>query len=235
ALKSGSMQIISRDDRKGEITVSYTLVSQTRNDVEIVINKTRSKNANTIKGFETELGRLEDLNYDWENAIQNKATISPSDVVLSNITPHTTNNDQAKDIVITGFDDRTGTLDIQYNIYSKRADLTDIHVVNKTAQITGLQTEEQRLNSLVTNNNVNKTINYVSTNKAEIKASSLVNKKDEVIANNNNSYFTTLIQNPTTSKAKIIIKDIAANDETGELSVKYVLQSTKDGLNNINS
>ncbi|TNK91387.1 hypothetical protein C4M98_06935, partial [Mycoplasmopsis pullorum] len=25
ALKSGSMQIISRDDRKGEITVSYTL------------------------------------------------------------------------------------------------------------------------------------------------------------------------------------------------------------------
>ncbi|TNK86536.1 hypothetical protein C4M83_06765, partial [Mycoplasmopsis pullorum] len=72
-----------------------------------------------------ELGRLEDLNYDWENAIQNKATISPSDVVLSNITPHTTNNDQAKDIVITGFDDRTGTLDIQYNIYSKRADLTD--------------------------------------------------------------------------------------------------------------
>ncbi|TNK92751.1 hypothetical protein C4M98_05930, partial [Mycoplasmopsis pullorum] len=25
------------------------------------------------------------------------------------------------------------------------------------------------------------------------------------------------------------------NDETGELSVKYVLQSTKDGLNNINS
>ncbi|WP_027333096.1 lipoprotein 17-related variable surface protein [Mycoplasmopsis gallinarum] len=234
-LKSGSMQILSRDDRKGEITVSYTLVSQSRNNVEIVINQTRSKNANTIKGFKTELQRLQALNYDWANTIANKANISPSDVILNNITPYATDNDQAKEITITGSDDRNGTLDIQYNIYSKRTDLTDIHVVNKTAQITGLQTELQRLNALVENNQVTKTINYVPNDKAEIKASSLVAKKDEVLANNDNSYFTTLIQNPATSKAKIIIKDITADDETGQLTVTYVLQSTKDGLNNIDS
>ncbi|VEU58636.1 lipoprotein 17-related variable surface protein [Mycoplasmopsis gallinacea] len=235
ALKTGSMQILSRDDRKGEITVSYTLVSQSRNNVEIVINQTRSKNANTIKGFKTELQRLQTLNYDWANTIANKANISPSDVILNNITPYATDNDQAKDITITGFDDRNGTLDIQYNIYSKRTDLTDIYVVNKTAQITGLQTELQRLNALVDNDQVSKTINYVANDKAQIKASSLVNKKAEVLANNDNSYFTTLIQDPATSKAKIIIKDITADDETGQLTVKYVLQSTKDNLTDINS
>ncbi|TNK85625.1 lipoprotein 17-related variable surface protein, partial [Mycoplasmopsis pullorum] len=209
SIKPDSMKIITRDDRKGEITVSYTLVSNSRQAVEVEINQTRSKNANTIKGFKTELQRLQALNYDWANTISNKANISPSDVILSNITPFSTNDDQAKDITITGFDDRNGTLDIQYNIYSKRADLTDIHVVNKTAQITGLQTELQRLNALIVNDQVSKTINYVPNDKAEIKASSLVAKKDDVLANKDNSYFTTLIQDPTTSKAKIIIKDIA--------------------------
>ncbi|QIW62594.1 lipoprotein 17-related variable surface protein [Mycoplasmopsis gallinacea] len=235
SIKENSMTIVSRDDRKGEITVSYTLVSNSRQAVEVEINQTRSKNANTIKGFKTELQRLDELTYSWENAIQNKSTISPSDVILSNITPVSTNDDQAKDVVITSFDDRTGTLNVQYNIYSKRTDLTDIHVVNKTAQITGLQTELQRLNALIVNDQVSKTINYVPNDKAQIKASSLVNKKAEVLANNDNSYFTTLIQDPNTSKAKIIIRDITADDETGQLTVKYVLQSTKDNLTDINS
>ncbi|VEU71279.1 lipoprotein 17-related variable surface protein [Mycoplasmopsis glycophila] len=235
SIKPDSMKIVTRDDRKGEITVSYTLVSNSRQAVEVEINKTRSKNANTIKGFKTELQRLNELTYSWEDAIQNKTTISPSDVILSHITPVSTNDDQAKDVVITSFDDRTGTLNVQYNIYSKRADLTDIHVVNKTGQITGLQNELQRLNALIVNDQVSKTINYVLNDKAQIKASSLVNKKAEVLANNDNSYFTTLIQDPTTSKAKIIIKDITADDETGQLTVKYVLQSTKDNLTDIDS
>ncbi|VEU58342.1 lipoprotein 17-related variable surface protein [Mycoplasmopsis gallinacea] len=235
SIKENSMKIVTRDDRKGEITVSYTLVSNSRQDVEVEINQTRSKNANTITGFKTELQRLDELTYSWENAIQNKSTISPSDVDLSNITPVSTNDDQAKDVVITSFDDRTGTLNVQYNIYSKRTDLTDIHVVNKAAQITGLQTELQRLNALIVNDQVSKTINYVPNDKTQIKASSLVAKKAEVLANNDNSYFTTLIQDPATSKAKIIIKDITSDDETGQLTVKYVLQSTKDNLTDIDS
>ncbi|WP_153019338.1 lipoprotein 17-related variable surface protein, partial [Mycoplasmopsis gallinarum] len=130
SIKPDSMKIVTRDDRKGEITVSYTLVSNSRQAVEVEINQTRSKNANTITGFKTELQRLDELTYNWENAIQNKSTISPSDVILSNITPVSTNDDQAKDVTITSFDDRTGTLNVQYNIYSKRADLAGIHVVN---------------------------------------------------------------------------------------------------------
>ncbi|WP_153019314.1 lipoprotein 17-related variable surface protein, partial [Mycoplasmopsis gallinarum] len=234
-IKANSMTITTRDDRKGEVVVSYTIVSKTRPDVEVEINATRSKNANTITGFKTEKQRLNTLNYNWDNAIANKDQINPADVKINNITPISDTNDQAQEVRIIGYNERTGEVNIKYNIYSKRTDLTDIYVTDKTATITGLQTESQRLDALIKNNDVDKSIIYVPNDQAVTKASSLVNNKEEVIKNLNNQYFNSAIANPSENKAKIVIQDIEADDETGNLTVKYVLQSTKDNLTDITS
>ncbi|OAB48896.1 lipoprotein 17-related variable surface protein [Mycoplasmopsis gallinarum] len=230
ALKPNSLTIVKRDDEKGLIQVQYTLVSTTRNSIERVVNATAQEDAKQLTGFKTELQRLQALNYVWENQITNKNSISPSDLEETNINAIENTLDQATNIQITSRNDKTGVISGTYSIYSKRPNLETIHIDNLNFTINGLQTEEQRLDRVIADRNIAKSITYNKNDQNTTKASALVANKAEVIKNLNNSYFVTSVANNEVNKAQIVIDDISANDETGNLTVTYHLASLKDGL-----
>ncbi|QIW62533.1 lipoprotein 17-related variable surface protein [Mycoplasmopsis gallinacea] len=229
-LKPNSLTIVKRDDEQGLIQVQYILVSTTRNNIERVVNATAQEDAKQLTGFKTELQRLQTLNYDWQDQITNKNSVSPSDLQQANINAINNELDQATNIQITSRNDKTGVISGTYSIYSKRPNLNTIHVDNVTFTINGLQTEDQRLDRVIADQNIAKTITYNKNDQNTTKASSLVANKAEVIKNLNNSYFVTSVANNEVNKAQIVIDDISANDETGTLTVTYHLTSLKEGL-----
>ncbi|VEU58398.1 lipoprotein 17-related variable surface protein [Mycoplasmopsis gallinacea] len=229
-LKPNSLTIVKRDDEQGLIQVQYTLVSTTRNNIERVLNATAQEDAKQLTGFKTELQRLQALNYDWENQITDKNLVSPSDLQQSDINAINNELDQATNIQITSRNDKTGVISGTYSIYSKRPNLNTIHIDNLAFTINGLQTENQRLDRVIADQNIAKSITYNKNDQNTAKASALVANKAEVIKNLNNSYFVTSVANNEVNKAQIVIDDISANDDTGILTVTYHLTSLKEGL-----
>lgn len=236
-VKENSLTITERDDREGYIKVTYTLQSTKPGlaGAEIIVNETRSANANKLSGFKTELQRLKELVFDFNNSVSDKDQKQASDttIAISNL-----NQNDAKTANITisnkTRDDRNGTLSGTYSIYSTRKDLNDIHVDDKKFTINGFLTEQQRINNLLADDTIQAHVEYKLDNQTEILPSELLANKTEVL-NNLSTYFDMNLDNEAINQANLKIIDLSANDTDGSITFKYKIASTKKNLTDIES
>ncbi|VEU58983.1 GA module-containing protein [Mycoplasmopsis gallinacea] len=236
-IKDNSLTITERDDREGYIKVTYTLQSTKPGleNAEIIVNETRSANTNKLSGFKTELQRLKDLAFDFNNNVSDKNQKQASDtaIVIDNL-----NQNDAKTANITinnkTRDDRNGTLSGTYSIYSTREGLNDIHVDDKAFTVNGFLTEQARIDALLADDTIQAHVEYKLDNQAEILPSELLANKEEVL-NNLSKYFDTNLDNEAINQANLKIIDLTANDIDGSISFKYKIASTKENLTDIES
>ncbi|TNK89621.1 hypothetical protein C4M83_05535, partial [Mycoplasmopsis pullorum] len=142
---------VSADDSQGSLTITYKIVKSADKDNVYTQNKTY-----TITGFSDERNRINNANAtpEYKNVAQ-KSTIQASIVVRAN-----NNSNDIKwtlpantqiypgSVKYLGYNDITGKIKVAYKLQST-IDNTAISA-EKTAEITGFQTEADRLNSLIT-------------------------------------------------------------------------------------
>ncbi|WP_036458517.1 lipoprotein 17-related variable surface protein, partial [Mycoplasmopsis iners] len=217
--RSVKVTLNSTKDSLTDISYTYDLAS-------LLTKKTLSAeeqkivNRYTLTGFETEQTRINNLAV---NFAPSKTLKMASDLLAdkNNWETYLPVNPQLQDATLAldeangeaiVANDKTGELTLKYKVISSR--VNDISS-NRTYHLNNLMTEADRLNAIINDSNIAKTIQEIQ-NKANVLPSSIQN----VAFNNLNA------------NQKAIFSDIelTPNDTTGELVINYKLQSTRDNL-----
>ncbi|WP_036458499.1 GA module-containing protein, partial [Mycoplasmopsis iners] len=213
---------IDGNNNTGTLTVTYRVVKSSDKTNVYTQNKTYD-----ITGFSNEQNRVNDL-----NATPNYIDASQKSNIQASVVVNRDNN--ADDITWTlpektkiypgsvrylGYNDITGKIKISYKLQST----VDASAISneKTAEITGFQTESTRLNNLITqdtNTNQNTVLN--------ITADPIKRASDSTL---NTDYTITLANNyGTTNQVELTnLSSPAANDADGSVSYTYKLKTTR--------
>ncbi|OAB48875.1 lipoprotein 17-related variable surface protein [Mycoplasmopsis gallinarum] len=238
-----SIESLSYDDLIGQIHIDYKLKSL-RNNLENVVS---SLNNNlTIDGFETKAKRREkELNLltieDLKTQYGFNLTYNNKDRTLaSNVKANDSNwikeisNLEISDFQIVNFDDINGILNVKFRLIDHQNDYEAISDY-KSMELILFMTESQRLNNLLTSQEINKTINFVYDNPNNLWLSILENQKEGLLNNLENQYFNFAITNENENQAKIKLLDIQFDENLAALNLIYTLISTRDNLTNISA
>ncbi|RIV16506.1 lipoprotein 17-related variable surface protein [Mycoplasmopsis gallopavonis] len=223
-----SKTITKRDDSNGTIETSYKIVSKTNPNAFIEVTSVAYPTQTQIDGFKTEQNRLDELVLVADYA--NKENISATDATNQGVSIANTNDNfvEVQNLQITQSSDLNQSISGTYVLKSTRRGFENLVSQTKTFTINGLQDEVTRLNNLLNSPDVTKTISYNDSQTAQnsIKASAFKTKFDQ-----NNKLLKAILANQEANKAQIQILSVSANDESGELIVNYVLESTKTEFN----
>ncbi|WP_161937613.1 lipoprotein 17-related variable surface protein, partial [Mycoplasmopsis gallinarum] len=209
---------ISETNPDGSIKFTYHLKS-TRTDItnNTVVSKSLSA---TMSGFQSNIDREKadldaktdadlDVNIDKTKMASsftaNQIQLSPKDNTISVV-----------DKTITGYNDVIGAIKLTYKLKSNKNG-QDVYSEPKEIIITGLKTEAQRLNEILTNL-VEGDITFNGTKNNQLPSVSPANDKA------NYSYDAT---KQTTNKASAFINSITSDDSTGQNTLNLKLVTTK--------
>ncbi|UUM20186.1 hypothetical protein NPA13_01800 [Mycoplasma sp. 2045] len=214
---------IKADDNAGTLVVTYKILKSSDKDNIYTQDKTY-----TITGFSDEQSRIETLSAtpEYKEATK-KPNIQASTVEKANnanvdiVWQLPTNTKiYANSVRYLGYNDITGKIKVAYKLQST-IDNAAISA-EKTAEITGFQTEADRLNVLITQdtNDTQKTILNITANPIKRASDSTLNTDYTISLINNfgndNNVTLTDLSNPTN------------NDTNGSISYTYKLKTTRE-------
>ncbi|MEA4276148.1 lipoprotein 17-related variable surface protein [Mycoplasma sp. 21DD0573] len=227
----------SANDNAGEISYTWQIISNrgvvNSQNLNTVTSSDEYNKSGTLSGFKTleqiEKERLNSLDFSdkVENGVvyridypnkENKQASSLTDAT-TNWTWDTFNRDNYEFInqKIVGYNDLTGEIRLSFQIKSTKPDFSSVVSDTKEIIISGFETELQRLNKLVDTNPYNISLNN-TVNKPNKKASTL--SKDDFSASIKEN-----ADNTNDYSSDLLLTD--ANDNTGEIGVKYKLISNR--------
>ncbi|MEA4333940.1 lipoprotein 17-related variable surface protein [Mycoplasma sp. 1232] len=227
----------SANDNTGEISYTWQIISNRgtvhSQNLDTVTSSDQYNKSGTLSGFKTlaqkEKERLDSIDFSdkAENGVlyridyPNKANEQASSLTnaTTNWTWDTLNKDNYEFInqEIVGYNDLTGEIRLSFQIKSTKPDFDSVVSDTKEIIISGFETESTRLNKLVDTNPYNISLNN-TVNKATQKASTL-NKDDFSASIKENA------DNTSDHSSDLLLTD--ANDNTGEIGVKYKLISNR--------
>ncbi|QIW62372.1 lipoprotein 17-related variable surface protein [Mycoplasmopsis gallinacea] len=222
-------EVVNPNDKEGKLIIKYVIVSTNKTDP----NETYISNKKEVEvpGFKTEEQRLNELSS--EASYPDKENTSPSEIDVNNISFTNNLEDANVELIPDSLvkDDLTNSVTGKYKTTSTKEGAEDVSV-EKEFTITNFQSEVERLNKLVNNDQATKTVTYndASQEKEAIKASEFVAKENLLeLINANISTPDSLVNK---SKIEINLDDIVINDEDGTITFKYHLVSSKDEFTN---
>ncbi|EGU99997.1 putative lipoprotein [Mycoplasmopsis columbina SF7] len=243
---------LSADNANGTLAITYKLVSTKDNLTHIKSSETRSL---ILEGFKTtadEQNRLNELitnaTVDYRNKTQTPSdtTKNKADLIIT-INEVQGTYDQASDSFIFGEpvnakainvnfsnnNDREGKFDVTFDLVSTNSGYENSNVTdssqNKVKTIISLQTEQQRLDAVLTAKN--DAINNADFTEVEkTKAPSTISDEDIIALLNRQ-----LTSTDSTISSNDLVGTISKNNETGEITVKFKTHSTRSSLEDIQS
>ncbi|WP_029892164.1 lipoprotein 17-related variable surface protein [Mycoplasmopsis columbina] len=243
---------LSADNANGTLTIAYKLISTKDNLTHVKSSETRNL---TLEGFKTvadEQNRLNELMTNATVDYKNK-TQTPSDTTKVKTDLIITINgvqgtyDQTSDSFIFGQpvnakainvsfknnNDREGEFDVTFDLVSTNSGYENSNVTdnsqNKVKTVNGLQTEQQRLDAVLTakNDEIN---NADFTEVEKTKAPSTISDEDIIALLNRQ-----LTSTDSTISSNDLVGAINKNNEIGEITVKFKTHSTRSSLEDIQS
>ncbi|QIW62556.1 lipoprotein 17-related variable surface protein [Mycoplasmopsis gallinacea] len=221
-------EVADQNDKDGTLKVKYIIKATSKEDPSKVL--TSSQKEATVSGYKTEFERLNEMDVTFD--YPDKNLISPNKAIDDSITWSGNGSDSTVQIVSDSLlkDDATGTISGQYTITSTKNGMEDVFVT-KNFVIRGFLDESTRLNNLIDNQDVSKSISYDDPNVPQetIKASWFMQNP------NWQNLVRKLVLTPggLQNKSEIIILDNPTpDDDEGTLAVRYKLTSTKSELEN---
>ncbi|WP_036464475.1 lipoprotein 17-related variable surface protein [Mycoplasmopsis sturni] len=237
----------------GSLEVTYRLTSKLVPSVRSSLDNTSDKN---ISGFKTEAQRLNELNIQFNYT--NKQNIVPynnaaapfsgltlaSDWVKGKDGNYTSQSNQAKisNLRIINWDPRTGKITLDYTINSTKNGYTNItsNAASKVGrnEVTGFQTEQQRLQHLV--DSLNNLQNQFTSEDLDQDAQSGKEKlqgKINNLLNGHNAQFASLNQadvnnqNGTISNIKFTIKSTISDPNLTNITAQNTRSQSLSGFN----
>ncbi|VEU70502.1 lipoprotein 17-related variable surface protein [Mycoplasmopsis glycophila] len=227
----------SANDNTGEISYTWQIVSNrgvvNSQNLNTVTSSSKHNKSGTLNGFKNlaqiEKERLDALDFTdkVENGVlynidyPNKANEQASSLTdaTTNWTWDTFNKDNYKFInqQIIGYNDLTGEIHLSFQIKSTKPEFSSVVSNTKEIILSGFETELQRLNKLV------------DTNPYNISLNSTVNTKNQKASTLNKDSFSASVKENGDSTSNhisdLLLTD--ANDNTGQVGVKYKLISNR--------
>ncbi|MGY5139546.1 lipoprotein 17-related variable surface protein [Mycoplasmopsis gallinarum] len=227
----------SANDNTGEISYTWQIISNRgvvhSQNLNTVTSSSEYNKSGTLSGFKTlaqiEKERLDSIDFSdkVENGLlyqidyPNKANEQASSLTdaITNWTWDTYDRDNYEftNQQIVGYNDLTGEIRLSFQIRSTKEDFKSVVSDTKEIIISGFETELQRLNKLVDTNPYNISLNN-TVNKANQKASTLTKNNFSASIKENGD-------NTSNHISGLLLTD--ANDNTGQIGVKYKLISNR--------
>ncbi|MEA4276151.1 lipoprotein 17-related variable surface protein [Mycoplasma sp. 21DD0573] len=227
----------SANDNTGEISYTWQIISNrgtvNSQNLNAVTSSKQYNKSGTLSGFKTlaqkEKERLDSIDFSdkAENGVlyridyPNKANEQASSLTnaTTNWTWDTLNKDNYEFVnqKIVGYNDLTGEIRLSFQIRSTKPDFASVVSNTKEIIISGFETELQRLNKLI------------DANPYDISLNNTVNKETQKASTLNKDNFSASIKenadNTSDHSSDLLLTD--ANDNTGQIGVKYKLISNR--------